>query len=263
MDLDQYYEQIEAYLSNALSATEKADFEAQIKAQPALKRAVLNHVLANEALGLAIEDKVAGKLQKLAQKRQAEASPPPLKVWWKQPLSIAAGILFLILASLVIWANQNYSNDALTKRAYAQSTMPTTRNDTTNDPNFTNGMTFFRQQNYAKAIEALGKITVSHPLYVSAQYLLGHAYLKTSNFPQAIIAFDKVLTTSNLPKTIDVQEVEWNKLIATMNVKGADSSLFQKDLNTILNNPQHAYYGEAIELSKQLNSTWRNLTWGK
>ena len=59
MDLDQYYDKIEAYLTNTLSAKERADFEAQIKAKPALKKAVLNHVLANEALGLTIEDRIA------------------------------------------------------------------------------------------------------------------------------------------------------------------------------------------------------------
>jgi len=261
MDLDQYYDKIEAYLGNALSAAEQADFEAQIKAQPALKRAVLNHVLANEALGLAIEDKVASKLERLAQNRKAKENPKPLNVWWQQPLLVAAGMLFLVFASLAILANQNYTNQALASQKYAQSTLPTTRSEAADHPDFMKGMLAFREKEYSSAIAFLSKIPTDNSSYLSAQYLLGHSYLKTSNFKKAITAFDKILVSNISTPTIDRQEVEWNKLMAILTSKGADNPLFQKGLNAILANEQHAYNKAANELSKQINSAWRYLIW--
>ena len=116
MDLDQYYEQIEAYINNTLSKEERTTFEQQVNEHPSLKKAVLNHVLANEAIGLSIEDKIAGKLDRLAQSRAAVKPPPSLKVGWKKRLSIAAGILLIILAGLASWVNQNYTNQALSNQ---------------------------------------------------------------------------------------------------------------------------------------------------
>ena len=258
MDINQYYDKIEAYLSNALSLKDKADFEAEIKAQPALKKAVMNHVLANEALGLAIEDTVAGKLQKLAQQRQAKENPAPLKIWWKQPLYIAASLLFFILAGTIIWSTQQYSNKALTSQFYAQSTLPTIRSEQAINADFSNGLVAFTQQDYDLTIDHLNKITKVAPNYLNARYLLGHAHLKTGNYEQAYQNFSALLATQ-IPPTMDKEEVEWNQLMAAMNM---DSATFQKNLKPILANPQHAYYQKARELNNQLSSYWRRFSLG-
>ncbi len=257
MDLDQYYDKIEAYLSNALSPAERADFEAQIKAHPALKRAVLNHVLANEALGLAIEDKVSAKLDKLAQLRQ-ETTTTKIIPFWKRPLAIAASLLFLILAGTILWSTQQYSNKALTRQFYAQSTTPTVRSDQETNIDFSNGLVAFSQEEYMLTIDHLHKIPKTDPTYLEATYLLGHAHLKTGAYEQAYQHFGALLSAPT-PTTIDKAEVEWNQLMAAMNM---DKAIFQKDLKAILANPQHAYYQKAMDLNDQLSSNWRNFALG-
>lgn len=257
MDIDQYYDKIEAYLSNALSPADKADFEAQIKAQPALKKAVLNHVLANEALGLAIEDKVSAKLDRLAAQRQATTTTKIIPIW-KRPLAIAASILFLILASTVVWSTQQYSNKALATQLYAQSTVPTVRSDQAMNADFSNGLVAFSQQDYILAIDHLNKIEKVDPTYLDAKYLLGHAHLKTRDYEQAYQNFGALLSAPT-PPTIDKEEVEWNQLMAAMNM---DKAIFQTDLKAILANPQHAYYQKVMELNKQLSSNWRRFSLG-
>ncbi|GEM_PF-6533965 len=256
MDLDQYYDKIEAYLSNALSAADKADFEAEIKAKPALKRAVLNHVLANETLGLAIEDKVSAKLNKLAAQRQATTTK--IIPIWRQQLAIAASLLFLILTGTIMWSTQHYSNKALTTQFYAQSTIPTVRSDQDMNVDFSNGLVAFSQQEYKVAIDYLNKITKINPAYLNARYLLGHAHLKTGNYEEAYQHFGALLATPT-PATIDKEEIEWNQLMAAMNM---DELTFQNELKTILANPQHAYYQKARELNKQLSSNWRRISLG-
>ena len=156
MDIDQYYEQIEAYINNALSKEDKTSFEQKLKANPSLKKAVLNHVLANEAIGLSIEDKIAVKLERLAQKRAASTTPTPLlKVCWKKPLSIAAGILILIVASMAIWANQNFTNNALSTQLYADSTLPTVRSGGETDKTYSNALVAFSKKDYQSVLKIL------------------------------------------------------------------------------------------------------------
>lgn len=266
MDLDQYYEQIEAYLNNTLSPDARTVFEQQLKDTPALKRAVLNHVLANEALGLVIEDNVNAKLNRLAQQRQkataAKSATAKIIPFWKRPLAIAASILLVVLAGTFIWSNQQYSNKALTAQFYANSTLPTVRSDQATNANFSNGLVAFSKQNYQEAITHLDQIALTETNYLSAKYLLGHAYLKTNNYQQAYQDFGYLLATAsnrNL-SNIDQEEVEWNKLMAAMNIMPVNSPVLQADLKAILSNPKHGYYQKAIELDQRLSSTWRRFS---
>ena len=258
MDINTNYDKIEAYLSQALSEADKASFEQDLKTNTSLKEEVLNHVLANEALGLAIEDKLSGKLDKLAQQRQEAGKLHAVKGGWIKPLSIAASILFLLFAGSTIWTNQTYSNEALAVTAYAESTLPIVRSDGDLNPNYANGLLAFSKKEYTQAIIDLAKIQSSDPSFSEAQYVLAHANWHTKNYEKAEEIFDTLLATSNLPSSIDRQELEWNKALILLQEKGADDPTFKQALASILDNPQHGYYQKAISLSKDLGSFWRN-----
>jgi len=260
MDLDQYYEQIEAYINNTLSKEERTTFEQQLNEHPSLKKAVLNHVLANEAIGLSIEDKIAGKLDRLAQSRAAVKSPPSLKVGWKKRLAIAAGILFLVLAGLAIWVNQNYTNQALSNQLYANSTLPTVRNEGDADKKLTNALVAFSNKNYKAVLKELATKSPEDNYFNEAQYLMAHANWKEKNYQQAATLFESLLSSSYIPPSIDRQELEWNHLLTTLQLQGAESESFKKEINAILENSQHGYFTKATELNRQLNSVWRKLT---
>lgn len=259
MDIDQYYEQIEAYINNSLSPAEKTSFEQKLKANPSLKKAVLNHVLANEAIGLSIEDKLAKKLDRLAQKRAASSPTPPLKVWWKKPLSIAAGILILIVSSLAIWANQNYSNKALSSQLYANSTLPTVRNDGDTHQIFGNALSAFSKKEYKTVFQLLKTTSSTDTYFREAQYLMAHANWQEKNYQQAATLFESLLA-SPLPANIDKEELTWNHLLTTLQLQGAESEDFKEEMAAIAGNTKHGYYTKAKELNQQLNSVWRKLT---
>lgn len=259
MDIDQYYEQIEAYINNSLSKADRASFEQKLKANPALKKAVLNHVLANEAIGLSIEDQVTKKLDRLAQKRATISAPPPLKAWWKKPLSIAAGILLFLIAGLGIWANQNFSDQALSAQLYANSTLPTVRSDEDTNQTFGNALSAFSKKEYKTVLQLLKTTSSTDTYFREAQYLMAHANWQEKNYQQAATLFESLLA-SPLPSNIDKEELTWNHLLTTLQLQGAKSEVFQKEMGVILGNTQHGYYTKAKELNQQLNSGWRKLT---
>lgn len=262
MDINTNYDKIEAYLNQSLSTADKANFEQDLKTNPQLKQEVLNHVLANEALGLVIEDKVSGKLEKLAQQRQEAEPLPTIKSSWIKTLSIAASILFLLFTGSMIWTNQKYSNEALAMNAYAESTLPIVRSDVKVNPNYANGLLYFSKRDYTQAIDKLSKIQSSDPSFLEARYVLAHINWQTKNYKKAGELFETLLATSNLPSTIDRQELEWNKTLIMLQEKGANDPAFQQVFTKILDTPQHGYYQKASNLSKQLNSFWRNFVIG-
>lgn len=259
MDIDSYFEKIEAYLGNALSDIERTSFEREMKSNPILKKRVLSHVLANEALGLTIEDRVAGKLNTLAEARTVSTPKKSLKVWWKQPLTIAAGVLLLITTGMILFANQNYSNPRLASDFAVESTIPITRSDTKLDENLAQGIQYFTTGAYDKSINALTKVG-DNSLYASeANYLLAYAHMKQADLARAKFTFERLLANKNLPPTIDSAEIEWNLLLIQLKQYGTNET-FNQQLNAILNNPAHGYYQKAQALSQRLQSVWRNFT---
>lgn len=258
MDIDQYYEQIEAYINNSLSKADRASFEQKLKANPVLKKAVLSHILANEAIGLSIEDKVAKKLDRLAQKRAAISTPSPLKVGWKKPLSIAAGFLLFIVAGLAIWANQNYSNKALSTKLYADSTLPTVRSGEEANQTFVNALSAFSKKDYPTVLKTLNNTAPTASYFREAQYLMAHANWQEKKYQPAATLFESLLANT-LPSSIDKEELAWNHLLTTLQLKGGASEAFKEKMAAILENPQHGYYTKAKDLNHKLSSPWRKL----
>lgn len=257
MDIEKYYDQIEAYLSNSMTLEQKEVFEKDMSKEPDLKRAVFNHVLANEALGLTIEDRIAGKLKKLELDRNIGQEKSAPQITWRKRLAIAASVLLLILAGMFIWSNQNYSNQSLAANLYAESTIPTVRNDGETNQNLNQGILAFNQKDYDTAIAALSEITSKDIAYKEAEYILAHAYWHKRDDAKANYYFSSLLNEENLPASIDRQELEWNQLLTTLKEKGADSQAFKEALATIQSNSNHAFYLQANDLSKKLTSFWR------
>ena len=260
MDIEKYYDQVEAYLSKSMTPEEQGTFEGQMKVDKKLKRTVLNHVLANEAIGLPIEDRIARKLKNLETNRKKIAIPPTPQIAWKRWISVAASLLFFIFAGTLFWSNQTFSTQALANDFYETSTLPSIRSEGATNQQWNQGILAFSKNEYDKAITNLLEIPTTDLNYLEAQYILGHAYWQKGNYAKADSYFSSLLAQSNIPTSIDKQELEWNRLLSVLNNKGADSSEFKATLSTIKSNSNHPYYQQAQELSQKLNSFWRNFT---
>ena len=82
--------------------------------------------------------------------------------------------------------------------------------------------------------------------------------MKEKNYAKAEAVFNGLLSTPNLPATIDREEIEWNHLLTLLNTKGPKSDAFRKELNGILGNEGHTYHTKAQQLLGKLDSFWRS-----
>ena len=62
---------------------------------------------------------------------------------------------------------------------------------------FQKGVSYYKQEQYAKAITEFEQIVKSFPDYESGQRILGDCYLKIKNYNKAIPAFQKALQIKN------------------------------------------------------------------
>ena len=74
MNEEKKYEQIQNYLSGALTTTELKDFEKALAEDPQLQEEVDLHLLADDAIELVIEDDLRSELQTLAQENNKKKS---------------------------------------------------------------------------------------------------------------------------------------------------------------------------------------------
>ncbi len=62
---------------------------------------------------------------------------------------------------------------------------------------FQKGISYYKQQQYAKAIAEFEQLVEANPDYENGYRILGKCYLETKNYPAAITAFEKALELKN------------------------------------------------------------------
>ena len=258
MAVEDYFERIEKYLAQEMSEEERSQFEEEIRNNASLKQDLLKTILANEAIGLSIEDDIRAKLDKIKAEEMskedgAQNQPKVRKLF--SPIRLAAGIALLIAAGWIFTSIGNSSDYQLTKQFYANATVGTLKGSDDPSPELQSGLqALIKDRDYTKAIAEFEKIKSDNENYPSAQYYLGHAFLLDGQGPKALPIFDAVLEGPLVASFIDKEEVEWNRVLALM---GGDEEKFNAALASILANNNHSYHDEASGLKSKMNSIWR------
>jgi len=241
MDKLQHVEYIEAYVEERLSKEERQRFEARLQSDPILKEEYDAYRATMKLLEFMAADD-------LKQSQRTSTTPDqnsfPLKRW-----AIAAGILFLILGGLILFANITYSNERLAAQAY-------------NAPNLTSivrggqlseaeneAVQAFLSDDYEKTIEILSPTSEEN---TDAQFLIGLAYLKNEQAAQAIIAFQNILGE---PINERQESTEWYLTLAYL--MNDDPEAAKTYLEQILSQPANSNYDKALDLQEKLDSKWR------
>ncbi|MEM7103650.1 MAG: tetratricopeptide repeat protein [Bacteroidota bacterium] len=260
MDLEQYQETIEGYLENSLPPDERTLFEKEMAHNPDLKAEVMKHILANEAVGILIEDKIRANLEKVIAKDKAgqtitkDKKPVVRKLF--TPMRIAAGIVLLITAVWVFSQFSGHSDNALTAKFYQEASTGTLLGAGSSDVTIEDGQTaMFKEKDLEKAISIFSNIPETDPNYLTAKYYLGHCLLQQNSYSEAANAFGMVYVTMDLPQFINREEVNWNWMLAKLGAGATEEA--ENTIDQILKNPEGAYFQKAKELEKSLTSIWR------
>lgn len=265
MKANEAFDKIEAYLKNELSEADKKDFLADAHSDPALKKAILQHKMADTAIEMAqtdaLRDKLTGIRAKVGKLADPVAPPTPLRALLTSTLSKAAAVLAIISATLIGYATMNYSDHALVADFYEMASTDNEKGNAVDiDKLLIRGQyQFYTEQNYNAALNTFQSILQTDPSHLPAQYYTAHCHLKLEQYPAAAAGFTTLLNTSSLPGFIDKETLRWNRLLAYLG-SPAQKTEFASELDYFLENEQSPYHAEAKKLQSKTRSFWRNLS---
>lgn len=247
MITDEWRLRLEHYLDGALSADEQASVEQALEADDELFAELNVLRLEREAMRLAYEENLRKKVTGWVNEEAARETPVRSLHRWI-PLSVAAGILLIAGVFGLQRARNLYSNDAL----LGQFTTRTIRSASAPSSPTARAALAIQRDSFRLALQLLQEVEA--PGF--EEYVLqAEAYKKLKDFPSAARALQQAQNQTSNP--IELQELDWN-LIGLFIASGRDS-LAIRQLEVILNNPQHDFYEPAKELRRRLQSPWRRL----
>ncbi|MCG8328514.1 MAG: hypothetical protein MI974_12550 [Chitinophagales bacterium] len=254
MDLEGLQNRIEKYLGKKMTAEEQKAFEEEIKEQPELKKEVLYHMLAKEAVKISVEDEVRAKLAAIQKKEDAAVGFS----FWKNPVFKLAAAACLL--GLIAWAaisilsspskNQEY---AYAEKIIALASEPISGNNLGegNIPPWQDCLEHYDIHEYTNALRCFKEINTSN---LRVQQFIAHCHMHLKQYDIAEKQFEQLLNEIQEEDTSNLRtrtRVEYNWLLSLM---------LQKDpravpiIDSLLNIPSYKYYREVQQL-KQLSSS--------
>lgn len=263
--------QIIAYLNGQLSPEEELAFEAQMNANPALKKEVSTHESIIKALRHKEYNNFLSKvkafektLPRIEEKEEAvsvinaEPTEKPGIIRRLVPwIAVAASIVLIFFAG-----NYFLSNDAevIYTQAYQEAEYIKLQSNDEEVRNYNVGIDHFADGEYNQAITLFSSISDTSSLYLNAQYLLSHCYFKNKDYKKALQYLQKVegkkaqitlLTTENEEyRKIDKQDVEWNKMLFLGGARQNNAA--KKLLEKMVVDKNHYYHNKATLLKSKL-----------
>ena len=262
MDLELYIERIELYETGAMSAAERAAFEAELDSSSELRQSLALFRQANEVIEQRIEN---GLREQFRQWNDAAAQAPltvtkpagmrvvSMRTSWIR-LAVAASVALLVGWFGVRWAGSQYSDQVLFTGQYEKPADSAFRSGTAAERPLQPGFEAWLAGDLEKAATFFNTIPPNDEYYAEAQYYLGHTALQQRQFDTAITAFG---SSAERSASKFREKAEWNRVLTYLAAGRSEESNFQAFLVQIANDPAHSYGPQARVLQKKLDSIWR------
>lgn len=284
------FEQIEAYLHDAMKPEEREAFEAQLAADASLREAVEEYQSLFEGLRqrhhfntyLTEVQSFAAQLPPVeltaaasppaeasADEAKVQALRPSLRRRWPAGLVAAAAVLLLVFAGGRWYSGVYFQN--LAEQYHTQNTFEDILQ--LGDLNKVNLLAIVEEIKLLdttdkaayraaleRKIEPLSEIKPGEEGYLRVQYVLAQVYFMAEDYRRSAAAYDYVIehnTIRGMPVLLDVdaQKLEWDRILAHTG-SGRLSKALRQDLAAIMNTPDHPYRDEAIELQQEISGFW-------
>jgi len=171
----------------------------------------------------------------------------------KRAVSFVRPLLALAAIGLVVvlgyWVSSlNYEPQLYSKYLYVDPGMPILMSQS-DEYHLNDAMTYYSEENYAVAIEKLGKLLPAQPTNDTIQYFLGASYLYENHIDQAI---DELTIVSQDSNSIFKAKAEW--LLVMTALRRDDMDKVHELLDPILSHVDHPYIDQAMLLSQELSN---------
>ena len=252
-------QQIEQYLNNQLSESEKIAFETRLNTEEDLKIEFDKHELAHRALDYMIAKSLKQQLEALEAEEKIEEikEEKESKIVKMEPrnnrfqimrwVAAAASIALLIGFFFFNYGGSKYSGSELAALNYQLPESSARRNGIPVYPEvIENGLELLKAKDFNAAISTFSQVPESDDYYLEAQYYLGHAYYGIEDFGNAVQAFEIMAESNDIRYG---QAAEWYGLLSCI----AQNGDCKEKLNIITANKKHKFYKKAVQLKKKLN----------
>jgi tetratricopeptide (TPR) repeat protein len=254
MDLGHLQYKIEKYINREMEEPERLAFEAEMEAHPELKEEVLYHLLAEEAVNIAIEEEVRAKLNKVKQASSNVVQPVPL---WKQPSFrwIAAACMVGLIAWIALRPGNREGglpSEGYEQKVIALARVPVSDNvkgaGTEDDP-WADCSRLFAEAAYAQALSCFETKDNTH---LTVQQYVAHCHMQLKQYELAAQQFDRLrkeLSGTNDPALLDKATFNWLLALAAQR-----DEQVQPPLDSLLRLPAFRYYTELQQLQEIIES---------
>jgi len=265
MNNNNNFDKIEDWLNGNLSQEEAAKFEKEADANPELSAQIDQHLTAQDAIEVMIEDNLRDQMKNWSKEDNSseEETTKVVSINKKKkgstfrrlrPLLAAASVALLIGFVGMQWAG-NYSNNSLLESSYSAYNMPGVRSGVDTSP-VTEGIMAYGEKDYQKAIQSFQNTADANADYrVESLFYKGQSEYQIKNYEEAITSFNLVIASNSKRFKANA---EWYKVLTYLAANQTDQD-FSAALKNITNNSNHEFYNQAKELEGKMDSFWRGL----
>ena len=249
MKIENYYDRIDQYHTGELSDNDSKSFERELNSNEELRQAEELYRLSLNVLDYGVEENLRKDLKNWAAEGK-ETSKGGRIISLRSMivvLSAAASVLLLIFFAAPYFMPQP-SPSELFATYYQTPEASNLRGGSVPQNAINAAKKALAEESYADAVEDLAKIPSGDPLYIEAQFYLGHAMIGLNNLPAAKNAFELVAASTE----VKFQEKgEWNYLLVCLK---ADqwNDICEAKLKTIAQDADHSFSAQAKELLKKM-----------
>jgi hypothetical protein len=248
MKLENYYDRIDQYHAGELPKDDRQNFERELGTNEELRQADELYRLSLSALDYGVEESLRKDLKKWEQEGNRTASSGRIISLRRTLyiLSAAAAVLLMVFFARPFLLPAP-SNNELFASYYKAPDALSMRGDS-----FQNALTSAKkalvEESYPDAVEDFSRIPSGDPLYVEAQYYLGHALVGLKNYQAAKIAFD---IAANSDESKFNQKGQWFAVLACLKTEQWDAE-GEARLKAIAQDENHSFLEDARKLLKQM-----------
>ena len=251
MELLLYYDDIEAYLAGNMDEPSIRLFKQRLENDHVLRQEYALYTASLKVAEIMAYDELGNQL---TEQQPSRLKPTSFAV--RKFLSLAAGVLFLVVAGLSWWANTRFGQDELITSNYMAPNLSAVRSTNDGqDPLQTAYMHFYKSE-YDQAILILKEVLNNKDASRNATWLLAHVYLKNEQATEAIPLFEEIIASDHPELKYNAQ---WHLMLACLQLEKEKQAFLI--LETILSQKDHPYAPKAKRLKNKLESNWRWLCW--
>lgn len=249
-----FYDNIQAYLNNTLSAEDRISFEEEMARDNDLRMTVEEFPVILEAIEASAQDEARTMVQRTRVSFSGqERHPAQRRVLPLRRLSIAATFLVLILAGALIYANLKYSTPALIQSAYtAPSDLGTFQSDNVTNAQWADVMLTWENGKTEEALNLANDFLADHPGDADAIRRVAHLQFQAGNFEEALMLYGSIRQNRQFGNYADFH-------FALTLIKLDRLAEARDLLSSLAANEEHRFAEEAVGLLERLNSPWRRL----